>query len=236
MGEKKQILVVEDDIPLNNGIVLSLRNDNYQLVQAFNITEALNQFSRGNPFNLILLDINLPDGNGLELCKEIRKTSQVPIIFLTANDMEVDVISGFEMGGDDYITKPFSLAILRARVAALLRRSEQKLKNRRVARVDIDDFVFDFENMVFTKNAIQLTLSKTEQKLLRFLVQNKGNTLTRDTLLEKIWSDGPEYVDENALSVSIRRLRNKIEDKPSSPKYIQTVYGIGYTWAVKSHE
>ena len=236
MGEKKQILVVEDDIPLNNGIVLSLRNDNYQLVQAFNITEALNQFSRGNQFNLILLDINLPDGNGLELCKEIRKTSQVPIIFLTANDMEVDVISGFEMGGDDYITKPFSLAILRARVAALLRRSEQKLKNRHVARVAIDDFVFDFENMVFTKNAIQLTLSKTEQKLLRFLVQNKGNTLTRDTLLEKIWSDGPEYVDENALSVSIRRLRNKIEDKPSSPKYIQTVYGIGYTWAVKSHE
>jgi DNA-binding response OmpR family regulator len=233
MREQKQILIVEDDSVLNNGIVLSLKCDNYHMVQAFSIREAKKQWSSGKAFNLILLDINLPDGNGLELCQEIRKTSNVPIIFLTANDMEVDVISGFEMGGDDYITKPFTLAILRARVAALLRRSEQKTENRRVV---IADFIFDFDNMLFTKNKIELTLSKTEQKLLRLLVQNSGSTLTRDTLLDGLWGDGLEYVDENALSVTIRRLRNKIEDEPSSPQYIQTVYGIGYTWAVKSHE
>ena len=229
MTEKKQILIVEDDIPLNNGLVLCLKSDNYKLTQAYNNVEAKKQLGSSNTFDLILLDINLPDGSGLELCKEIRKTSHVPIIFLTANDMELDVISGFETGADDYITKPFSLGVLRARVSALLRRSGQWTES---GQVLLDDFIFDFEDMVFMKNGAELVLSKTEQKLLRLLVQNKGNTLTRDALLEKVWGDGLEYVDENALSVSIRRLRNKIEEDPSIPKYIQTIYGIGYTWAV----
>jgi two-component system response regulator RegX3 len=233
MAGRKQILIVEDDIALNNGLVLSLKSDRYDIVQAFDVAEAKKQLTGPNPFDLILLDINLPDGNGLELCEEIRKTSPVPIIFLTANDLEVDVISGFEMGGDDYITKPFSLAILRARVDALLRRSGPRTENDRMI---IDNFRFDFGNMVFTKNDTELTLSKTEQKMLRLLVQNRGTTLSRDVLLAKVWGEGLEYVDENALSVTIRRLRSKIEDEPSAPKYIQTVYGIGYTWTVKSRE
>lgn len=167
------------------------------------------------------------------MCKEIRKNSDVPIIFLTANDMEIDVVTGFELGGDDYITKPFSLAILRARVSALLRRSAE---NQKITSVTIDNFVFDFENMIFTKVETELVLSKTEQKLLRLLIENRGNTLTRDILLDRVWRDGVEFVDENALSVTIRRLRSKIEDTPSNPKYIQTVYGIGYTWTVNQSE
>jgi two-component system response regulator RegX3 len=233
MGEKKQILIVEDDAALNNGLVLSLKNDDYHIEQAFNIAEAKKQLDGAGTFDLILLDINLPDGSGLELCREIRKTRTVPIIFLTANDMEVDVVSGFETGGDDYVTKPFSLAVLRARVAALLRRGEQKAESDGIV---IDGFVFDFERMAFSKNGRELALSKTEQKLLRLLVYNRGSTLSRDLLMEKVWGDGSEYVDVNALSVTISRLRGKLEDDPSSPAYIQTIYGVGYTWAVKKHE
>lgn len=232
MNERKKILIVEDDIALNNGIVLSFRNDNYEMVQAFSFKEAQKNLN-GMVCDLIILDINLPDGSGLELCKEIRNTSDIPIIFLTANDMEIDEVAGLELGGDDYITKPFSLAVLRARVSALLRRSEKQAKS---LCFTVDSFIFDFGNMVFTKKGEELILSKTEQKLLYALIQNRGNTLTRDILLDKVWSEGMEFVDENALSVSIRRLRSKIEDNPSDPKYIQTVYGIGYTWVVKSHE
>lgn len=230
---QKRILIIEDDIALNNGLVLSLKGDNYQMLQAFSMGEAINQLKNRNRVDLVVLDINLPDGNGLELCKEIRKTSQVPIIFLTANDMEVDVISGFEVGGNDYITKPFSLAIFRARVAALLRRDQPISKPDQII---IDNFNFDFKNMLFFNSDMELTLSKTEQKLLRLLVLNKGNVLSRDTLLEKVWGVGSNYVDENALSVTIRRLRSKIEDDPSAPRYIQTAYGIGYTWAVDPDE
>ncbi len=230
---QKRILIIEDDIALNNGLVLSLKGDNYQILQAFSMGEARNQLKNRNRVDLVVLDINLPDGNGLELCKEIRRTSQVPIIFLTANDMEVDVISGFEVGGDDYITKPFSLAIFRARVAALLRRDQPISKPDQII---IDNFNFDFKNMLFFNSDMELTLSKTEQKLLRLLVLNKGNVLSRDTLLEKVWGAGSNYVDENALSVTIRRLRSKIEDNPSAPRYIQTAYGIGYTWAVGPDE
>ena len=150
--------------------------------------------------------------------------------FLTANDMEVDVVTGLELGGDDYITKPFSLMILRARVAAILRRSGQTAPTERVI---IDNFVFDFDSMEFYKNGQELTLSKSEQKLLKILVKNRGTTLSRSLLVDKIWSDGAEYVDENALSVSINRLRNKLEDSPAKPEYIHTVYGIGYLWDKK---
>lgn len=232
MNNRKKILIVEDDIALNNGIVLSFRTDNYEISQAFSFKEGEKSIGSSS-FDLILLDINLPDGSGLELCREIRNTSDVPIIFLTANDMEIDEVTGLELGGDDYITKPFSLAVLRARVSALLRRSERQSKR---LCFTIDGFIFDFENMVFTKNGEELILSKTEQKLLYALLQNRGYTLTRDILLDKVWSEDMEFVYENALSVSIRRLRSKIEDNPSQPKYIQTVYGIGYIWVVKNHE
>lgn len=223
-----KILIVEDDLALNQGLVLSLKNDSYTTLPVFSIKEAREQLAN-NIFDLIVLDVNLPDGNGLELCQEIRRRSAVPIIFLTANDMEMDVVVGLESGGDDYITKPFSLAILRARIAALLRRSQKESQN----RTKIDAFTFDFDQMVFYKGEDELTLSKTEQRLLKLLLANRGSTVTRDLLLEKVWGDSLDFVDENALSVTIRRLRSKLEDNSSKPVYIQTVYGLGYTWTVK---
>lgn len=224
-----RILIVEDDAPLSNGIVLTLQETDRQFTQCFDISSAETQLGKGQ-FDLIILDINLPDGSGLALCRRIRVFSTVPILFLTANDTELDMVSGLETGGDDYITKPFSLAVLRARVNALLRRGSVSQAQ---TKIEINAFSFDFEHMSFHKDNSPIELSKTEQKLLYQLVQNKGQVLTREKLSEHIWPDGTEYVDENALSVAVRRLRSKLEDDPSAPQYIQTVFGLGYTWAVK---
>ena len=177
--------------------------------------------------DLMILDINLPDGNGVDFLKELRKTSCFPVILLTANDMETDIVTGLESGADDYVTKPFSLAVLRARVHAQLRRQDGRQEE--VMRSQV--FTFDFSKMQFWKGEQELELSKTEQKLLKILVENKGITMARGTLVDRIWTDGADYVDENALSVTVRRLRGKLEDEPSKPKYIKTVYGIGYVWA-----
>jgi len=222
------ILIVEDDAPLSNGIVLVLQENERQFTQCFDISSAKLQLDK-QQFDLIILDINLPDGSGLDFCRRIRTFSTVPILFLTANDTELDMVSGLETGGDDYITKPFSLAVLRARVAALLRRSVTFSSQ---MKIEIDRFSFDFERMIFEKDNSPVELSKTEQKLLLLLVQNKGHTLTREKLSERIWQDGTEFVDENALSVTICRLRTKLEDDPGNPMYIKTAYGLGYTWAV----
>ncbi len=226
------ILVVEDDIALNNGIVLSLRQHDFTFSQAFTVKQAQEQMQQ-TKFDLIILDINLPDGSGLELCQKIRSRSSIPIIFLTANDMEIDVVTGLESGGDDYITKPFSLSILRARVLSLLRRTEHAGK---IDKVFIDDFCFDFDSMDFRKSGRELVLSKTEQKLLKILLANRNTTLTRSMLIDKIWTEGAEFVDENALSVTVSRLRSKLEDNPNKPQYIQTVYGMGYTWVGAKNE
>jgi len=222
------ILIVEDDVALSNGIVLALKDDNCFFVQAYDITAAKKQI-RSNAFDLVILDINLPDGNGIDLLADIRKTLALPVIVLTANDMETDIVTGFELGADDYITKPFSLMVLRARVGVQLRKVRQQLPD----TLQIDKFSFSFEKMEFLKDGKLIELSKTEQKLLRALIENRGNTIPRASLVDRIWTDGAEYVDENALSVTIKRLRDKLEDIPSVPQYIKTVYGIGYTWAVK---
>ena len=185
--------------------------------------------SNETPFDLIILDLNLPDGNGLDFLKELRTHTQTPVIILTANDMETDVVAGLELGADDYITKPFSLMILRARVNARLRSGQPAHSD----TVHICDFCFCFDKMQFTKSGIRIELSKTEQRLLRVLIDNRGQKLSRSSLVDAIWTDGSEYVDENALSVTVKRLRDKLENTPSSPDYIKTVYGIGYTWAVE---
>ena len=171
----------------------------------------------------------LPDGSGLELLRRIRRSSAVPVILLTANDMELDEVTGLESGADDYITKPFSLAVLRARVAAQLRRGKPESRE----RLELGPFSFDFQTMEFRRDGRAVELSKTEQRLLRVLVENRGRTLPRSLLVDRVWTDGAEYVDENALSVTVKRLRGKLEKDPANPEYIKTVYGIGYTWAVK---
>ena len=222
----QKILLLEDDAALGNGIRLALQSPEMRLTLCATLAQAREALGQAR-FDLLILDVNLPDGSGLELLDTVRKTSRVPVILLTANDMEMDIVTGLESGADDYITKPFSLAVLRARVNAQLRRGAK------AAEVEIDGFRFDFDRMEFRKNGALLELSKTEQKLLRILVENRGQTLPRAALVDRIWTDGAEFVDQNALSVTVKRLRDKLEDRPSSPRYLKTVYGIGYTWAVK---
>ena len=224
----QKILLLEDDITLGSGIRLALQSPSVQITLCRTLAQARGA-AADNSYDLLILDINLPDGSSLELLEQVRKTSHVPVILLTANDLEMDVVTGLEAGADDYITKPFSLAILRARVNAQLRRSIPV----KTSCIEIDRFQFDFDRMAFRKDGQAIELSKTEQKLLRILVENRGQTLPRGVLVDRIWTDGAEYVDENALSVTIKRLRDKLEDTPSSPQYLKTVYGIGYTWAVK---
>ena len=221
------IMLMEDDAALGQGICLALKDSCVQVRLCQTLAQGRAALEHG-PFDLLILDINLPDGSGLDLLREVRRTSAVPIILLTANDLEMDIVSGLESGADDYITKPFSLAVLRARVNAQLRRGAPA----QGTAVELDGFSFDFAWMEFRKNGRPIELSKTEQRLLRTLVENRGRVLPRETLLERVWPDGAQYVEENALSVTVKRLRDKLEDAPSRPRFLKTVYGIGYTWAV----
>ena len=223
----KDLLIVEDDRALGGGIRLALQAPELRLQLCHTLAEA-GALAARQPFDLLILDINLPDGNGLDFLRALRQEHAVPVILLTANDLETDIVAGLELGADDYITKPFSLAVLRARVHAQLRRGTPAPAE----RVEIDRFSFDFGRMEFQQDGQPVELSKTEQKLLRLLVENRGRTLTRAQLVDRIWTDGAAYVDENALSVTVKRLRDKLEETPSKPRYIKTVYGLGYTWAV----
>ncbi len=218
---KVKILVVEDDYLFNHTLCYNLKIAGYT-VDAALTKAAAEKMCKEQEYDLIVLDINLPDGNGLEFLEQIRKKSEIPVILLTANDTEIDVVMGLENGADDYITKPFSLAILRARVGAQLRR--KKGFDSHIVYIDL--FSFDFEKMEFRKGNRLIELSKTEQKLLRLFIENQNVTLTRDFLVDRIWTDGAEYVDENALSVVVKRLRDKLD----AGGYIKTVYGLGYIW------
>lgn len=221
----KQILILEDDQHLSNGIVLALKTESLSFTQTTTIEEAKAAILE-HSFDLVILDVNLPDGSGIDLLSHLKSISNIPVILLTANDMEVDIVTGLELGADDYITKPFSLMILRARVNLQLRK-QQGTSN----LYKLDGFEFDFLSLRFQKNNTMIELSKTEQKLLFILVKNKGNTVTRSTLIDYIWTDSEGIVDENALSVSIKRLRDKLGDSAKN-QYIKTIYGLGYSWAV----
>ena len=223
----KDLLIVEDDRALGEGIRLALQAAELRLQLCHTLAEA-GALAARQPFDLLILDINLPDGNGLDFLRALRQEHAVPVILLTANDLETDIVAGLELGADDYITKPFSLAVLRARVNAQLRRGTPAL----LARYEAEGLFLDFDRMEFQRDGQPVELSKTEQKLLRLLVENRGRTLTRAQLVDRIWTDGAAYVDENALSVTVKRLRDKLEETPSKPRYIKTVYGLGYTWAV----
>ena len=209
----EQILIVEDDIALNKGLCKALKADNRQVISCPDMKSARKQLLCGT-VSLVLLDINLPDGSGLDFLREIKNTSiQLPVVLLTANDTDMDIVEGLEQGADDYITKPFSLSVLRARVNTQLRKAHQNI-------------TFDFSSMQFHVGNKCVELSKTEQKLLRLLVENRGIVMQRAELVDRVWTDGAEYVDENALSVTIKRLRDKL----NAQDYIKTIYGIGYSW------
>ncbi|MBO7425756.1 MAG: response regulator transcription factor [Clostridiales bacterium] len=216
----EQILILEDDIELNRGLCTAFKNDGKSVVSVRTIKSAEEQLSILTPA-LVLLDINLPDGSGLDLLRKIKSQKpDLPVIMLTANDTDDDIVKGFEYGADDYITKPFSLSVLRARVNSKLKKTTKD-----EGIINIGDYSFDFSQMKFKKGDDILELSKTEQKILKILVLNKGATVRREDLIDKVWTDGSEYVDDNALSVSVKRLRDKL-----STDRIKTVYGIGYSW------
>ena len=225
-ADMKRILILEDDEDLAEGIEMSLRDDDVEPVRCRLVAEA-ERLVREKDFDLLILDINLPDGSGLELCRKVRTFSRVPVALLTVKDMETDIVRGLECGADDYITKPFSLMVLRARVRALLRRTAGEKQ----AEYRDDVFRFSFDRMEFYKRGSAVELSKTEQKLLRIFIENRGITLSRGSLVDRVWTDGAEYVDENALSVTVKRLRDKLGAKDD----IKTVYGKGYMW-VKEDE
>lgn len=223
----ERLLILEDDLALGEGVRQALQGDDRPVTLCRTLAQARQALEEAGPFALLILDVNLPDGSGLSLLEEVK--GRVPVILLTANDLETDIVAGLELGAEDYITKPFSLAVLRARVNAQLRRG----KGAGNEVVETGEFVFDFGRMEYRKKGKLVELSKTEQRLLRLLVQNRGTTLSRGDLVDRVWTDGAEYVEENALSVTVKRLRDKLEEVPSKPRYLKTVYGIGYTWAVK---
>jgi DNA-binding response OmpR family regulator len=223
MGKTQQIVIIEDDKDLNTGLCKALKDDSRSIVSLSTLKEAREQIGLTQPA-LVILDINLPDGNGLDLLKEIKaKDPRISVIMLSANDTDADIVKGLDYGADDYVTKPFSLSVLRARVNTQLRKNEAA---RPSDEITLGRYRFDFGRMIFMAGDEEIVLSKTEQKLLKMFVSNPGITLGREELLDRIWSEGSDFVDENALSVAVKRLRDKLDAKD----LIKTVYGLGYMW------
>jgi len=226
---KSRILLLEDDLGLIDGLRYSLNKNGFELEIARTVKDALNLLTKYK-FDLLLLDVTLPDGTGFMVCENVRKSgNKVPIIFLTASDEEFNVIRGLDSGGDDYITKPFKLGELCSRIRALLRRVGNT-KSASPSLLEYGDIVIDpFFNRVML-NGKPLELTSAEYRLLTLLVLNSGRILTRKVILDELWDGTGDFVDDNTLSVYVRRLREKVEINPSQPKHLITVRGFGYQW------
>ena len=222
-----KILIVEDDLSLINGLSFALKKQGYELDVARTKLEA-NAIWADRKYDLVILDVSLPDGSGFDICEKIRQTSKVPIIFLTAADEETDIIMGLDIGGDDYITKPFKLAVLISRINAILRRSNNFSKDN--VELSSNGITVQLLKGKVYKNGEQIDLTASEYKLLCMLMENKDIVLSAEQILSKLWDCDENYVDRNTLTVYIRRLRSKIEDNPSNPEMIVTVRGMGYKW------
>lgn len=222
-----RILLVEDDLNLIDGLKYFITKNGFETDVARTVKEALSCYSDGK-YDLLLLDLTLPDGSGFEICKKVRLTSDVPIIFLTASDEEVNVVMGLDIGGDDYITKPFRLNELMSRIKALIRRTKAFKKEE--AEIKSNGVTIEILNNRALKNGRILELTAAEYKLLCFFMKNPNIVLTREKILDKLWDGNGDFVDDNTLSVYIRRLRSKIEDDPNHPQMLVTVRGMGYKW------
>jgi len=220
------ILIVEDDQLINEGLCFMLQQEDYNTISAFSYHEGWSAYT-DHKIDLMILDINLPDQSGIVLCEKVRKSSHVPILFLTANDTEQDMVRGFCAGADDYIAKPFSMPVLIQRIKANLRRSAAK-ENANL--YSLGELTIHFDKLQVFKQDKEIKLTANEFKLIEILARNSGQVLTRQMILEKLWDVDGHFVDENTLSVNVKRLRNKIEDDPKNPVFIKTVFGIGYTW------
>lgn len=223
----KRIFFVEDDLSLVNGLSFAVKKQGYEIEVARTRLEAERLWRNGN-FDLVILDVSLPDGSGYDLCREIRKTSKVPIMFLTAADEETDIIMGLDIGGDDYITKPFKLAVFLSRLNALLRRSENFSQSE--TELNSNGINVQLLRGEVYKKGIPIELTAGEYKLLRLFMENPDIVLSPEQILSKLWDCSGNYIDSSTLTVYIRRLRAKIEDNPADPQNIVTVRRMGYKW------
>ena len=223
----KWILLVEDDLSLINGLSFAVKKQGYMLDVAHTKDEADRLWENG-AYDLVILDVSLPDGSGFDICKRIRQTSKVPIMFLTAMDEETDIIMGLDIGGDDYITKPFKLAVFMSRINALLRRSDNF--NQADTELNSNGIRVQLLKGEVYKNNVQVELTAREYKLLCLFMENPDEVLSPEQILNRLWDCDENYIDNNSLTVYIRRLRTKIEDDPGNPKRIVTVRRMGYKW------
>ena len=218
----ERLLIVEDDKDLREGLEFTFLSEKYEVMSANTVKKAKDCL-RQTDVQGVILDCNLPDGNGFELCKELREESEIPIIMLTARDTELDEIQALELGANDYMSKPFSVAVLKARVKKMLKNAEHSI-------LKSGDVNVDLSNGKVAKNEEEIELSSTEFKLLVYFIKNTGLILSKEQILMQIWENDGEFVDDNIVSVNIRRLRIKIEDDAQNPQHIKTVHGMGYIW------
>lgn len=226
-----KILLLEDDGSLIDGLCFALSKQGWEVTNARSIARAQELFLTGS-YDLLILDVSLPDGSGFDFCRSVRRSSSVPILFLTASDEETSVVMGLDMGGDDYVTKPFKLGILLSRINALLRRGrstsfgDAPLESNGIRAVLTQGQAY--------KSGQSLELTGTEYRLLVYFMSNPNRVLSKEQVYEQLWDCDGSFVDDNTLSVYIRRLRLKLEDDPEHPQKIVTVRGMGYKWSVES--
>ncbi len=220
---EKKLLIIEDDMDLREGLHFSFTGDGYEVFDVGNKREGIREIKK-SVYDLVLLDCNLPDGTGFDLCKEVRRFSRIPIIMLTARDTEMDEIKALELGVNDYLSKPFSLGVLKARVKRILSEKTE------TANLCSGNIVIDKNTCRVYKNGDEILLSKLEYRLLLYLIENKNHVLSKEQILSRIWDSDGKYVDNNTVSVNISRLRTKIESDASDSKFIKTIHGVGYIW------
>ncbi|MEJ8788197.1 MULTISPECIES: response regulator transcription factor [Dorea] len=227
-----RILLLEDDKSLNRGISLKLQKEGYEVLSAFGVTEAEEVF-RTNQIDLIISDITMNDGNGLDFAKEVRKKSDVHILFLTALDQEVDVVNGYDVGADDYITKPFSLMVLISKVNAIMRRIESRQNgSEETGELYAEDICMQSVQMKVYKGGEELNLSKKEIQLLHYFLEHPGQIISKEQILEAVWGLDGQFVDDNIVPVTISRLKKRLSSKEEG-EYIKNVRGLGYLWMTK---
>ena len=219
-----KLFLLEDDSAISMGISYSLTNEGYCVTTASSVKQGL-EIIKNNSFSLYILDLNLPDGSGYEVCKEIKKQGDLPVIFLTAYDDEINVVTGFELGADDYITKPFRLKELSVRIKSVLRRYSKDTTH---GIINVKNIKINTKEAKVYKDNNEIILTAMEYKLLLSLVKNRGKVLSRTALLENLWDIDGDFIEDNTLTVYIKRLRDKIEEEPNKPAVIKTVRGLGY--------
>lgn len=218
-----KILIIEDDEDLKEGLEFSLEMEGYEIRSVSTKKDAIHDIKRSH-YDLLLLDCNLPDGSGFDLCTEIKQYKEIPIFMLTARNTEMDEVKALELGMADFMSKPFSLAVLKARIRKILQSSGTS------SRIVTGGIVIDKNACKVYRNGEEISLTKIEYQLLLYLAENKDQVLSKEQILGHVWDQQGKYVDENTLSVNIRRLRAKLENDIKRPERIRTVHGIGYVW------